>query len=128
MTAESAIHQVLIKIELAWREKQFTGLEDCFHENAVIVGPNYDELASGQEKCAESYREFASNASVSNYSESSHHLRIWNETAIYTFEWEMTYHREDGPKREAGSDQIVLADTVSGWVVIWRYINFYNTN
>jgi hypothetical protein len=24
-----------------WREKRFEGLEECFDENAVIVGPNY---------------------------------------------------------------------------------------
>ena len=98
------------------------------HENAVIVGPNYDGFACGREKCAERYREFASNASVSNYSESSHILHIWGATANYTLEREMTYEREGRPKHEAGTDQLVLAEVALGWKVFWRYINFCNTN
>ena len=50
------VRQVIARIEAAWRSKQFTGPEMCFHEDAVIVGPGYVEYARGRGKCAESYR------------------------------------------------------------------------
>lgn len=56
--------------------KKFEGLEQYFHEQAVIVGPGYVEYAIGRGKCAESYREFATNADVLDYSEEAHSLRI----------------------------------------------------
>lgn len=123
-SAEDAIRSVLARIHCAWREKKFDGLEDCFHDEAVIVGPNFTEYASGGKACAESYREFAANAAVLDYSESDHRLRAWSDTAVYTFAWQMTYARESGPKRESGTDQLVLGRVGDSWRVMFRYIFF----
>lgn len=124
ISAEHPIREVIAKIDGAWRLKQFDGLDECFHEDAVIVGPGYTEFARGREKCAESYREFATNADVLSYSESSHTLRKWESTAVYTFAWEMQYQREDGPKHEAGTDQLVFEFAQGRWQLVWRYIYF----
>jgi ketosteroid isomerase-like protein len=124
MPTESAVREVIARIDAAWRRKQFDGLDACFHEQAVIVGPGYTEFARGRAKCAESYREFANNASVLAYSESGHSLHIWQTTAIYTFAWEMTYQREQGPKQETGTDQLVFQLGTNGWQLVWRYISF----
>ena len=124
MAAEIAVRKIIATIDAAWRAKQFEGLEACFHEQAVMVGPGYVELAAGREKCAESYREFATNAAVLEYTESQHTLRTWETTAVYTFAWKMTYQRESGPKTEEGTDQLLFALGASGWQVIWRYIHF----
>jgi len=124
MAAEMEIQDVIDVINAAWKEKRFDGLEKCFHEKAVIVGPGYVEFANGREKCAESYREFSSNAEVLEYAESGHVLRNWDSTAVYTFNWKMTYQRENGPKTEEGTDQLVLESGPSGWQVVWRYIYF----
>lgn len=124
MSAESAIREIIARIDAAWRNKEFDGLEQCFHERAVIAGPGYVEYANGRSKCAESYREFAANADVLDYSEESHDLRIWETIAVYTFQWHMTYRRDGGPRREQGTDQLVLQQGPEGWQVVWRYIHF----
>lgn len=121
---ESVVRAVLSQINDAWREKRFDGLSDCFAENAVIVGPDYKIFASGRNACAESYREFATNASVLEYAESDHELRLWAATAIFTFAWRMTFQREHGPKTESGTDQLVLSKVDGNWKVVFRYIFF----
>lgn len=124
-SAEVNIRRAIAAIGAAWREKQFDGLANCFHENAVIVGPGYATFASGREACADSYREFAQNASVLDYTESNHELRIWGNTAVYTFSWEMTYLRERGPKKERGTDQMVLTQQNGDqWSIAFRFIYF----
>jgi hypothetical protein len=127
MTPEEAVRKVLSKIDAAWRKKVFDGLDQCFDERAVIVGPGYTEFASGRSKCAESYREFATNADVLAYAEDSHNLRIWQSSAVYTFQWRMSYQRKGGPKEERGTDQLVLQQGPEGWQVVWRYIVFEPT-
>lgn len=122
--SESAVRKVIAQIESAWRNKEFAGLEECFHEDAVIVGSDYVEFARGRAKCAESYRDFATNTSVLSYAESAHSLRLWETTAIYTYNWEMTYQREDSQAREKGSDQLVFQLTEDRWQLIWRYMVF----
>lgn len=65
MSAESAIREVLTRIDAAWRNKAFDGLERCFHEHAVIVGPGYVEYAKGRDKCAGSLGRGRSRARIS---------------------------------------------------------------
>ena len=123
-STEQAVRDVIAKIDAAWRMKQFDGLDECFHPDAVIVGPGYAKFARGGDKCAESYRDFATNAAVLTYSESSHALRIWGTTAVYTFAWEMQYQRHGGPRREAGTDQLVFEFDSGRWQVVWPYVFF----
>jgi ketosteroid isomerase-like protein len=124
ISVENTIRSVLTRIDAAWREKKFDGLEECFDDGAVIVGPNYAEYAVGGKACAESYRDFACNASVLDYSEREHKLHAWPDTAVYTFAWQMTYERENGPKLESGTDQLVLGRFGARWRVLFRYIYF----
>jgi hypothetical protein len=105
IAVENAVRSVLTRIDAAWREKKFDGLEECFDDGAVIVGPNYAEYAVGGKACAESYR-------------------AWPDTAVYTFAWQMTYERENGPHREAGTDQLVLGRFGAHWRVLFRHIYF----
>jgi hypothetical protein len=124
ISVENAIRSVLTRIDAAWREKKFDGLEECFDDGAVIVGPNHAEYAVGGKACAESYREFARNAAVLDYSEHEHKLRAWPDTAVYTFAWQMRYERDNGPHRESGTDQLVLGRCGAHWRVLFRYIYF----
>jgi hypothetical protein len=124
MSTEAEVRKVIGRIETAWRQKIFAGFDECFHEDAVIVGPGYAELGRGRAKCVESYREFATNAAVLSYSESAHSLRIWETTAVYTYAWEMIYQRQAGPSHESGSDQLVFQLGAGGWQLVWRYIYF----
>jgi hypothetical protein len=122
--SESALRKIIIQIENAWRFKQFDGLEICFHEDAVIVGPGYVELGRGRQQCAASYRDFAENASILSYTEASHTLQTWETTAIYTYHWDMTYERDAGVKRESGSDQLVFQLLQGRWQMVWRFMFF----
>ena len=121
---EAEVRAVLARIEAAWKEKRFDGLDECFDKEAVIVGPNYAVFASGRTACAESYREFATNATVLAYSESDHALRLWEKTAVYSFSWRMTYERDGGSKLEVGTDQLILGLSRRTWRVLYRHINF----
>jgi ketosteroid isomerase-like protein len=127
-STEKAIRSVMARISAAWQHKDFEGLDDCFDENAVIVGPNYVPFAAGRKACADSYREFATNAAIVDYSENSHQLHMWPQTGVYTFNWQMAYTRDAGVKRESGTDQFVLGRTGEDWRVLFRYIYFSPSN
>jgi hypothetical protein len=118
------LREVIDRIGAAWREKRFVGLEACFHEQAVITGPGFKVAAKGRGPCAERYREFASNAQVLAYTESGHELRQWGATAVYTYAWEMTWRRDQGPQSERGTDQLVFQLGLEGWEMVWRNLGF----
>jgi ketosteroid isomerase-like protein len=123
LSVEDAIQSVLTRIAEAWRERKFEGLEGCFDERAVIVGPDYREYAVGARPAR---RVIESSHAMPQYSitQTGRKLRAWPDTAIYTFAWQMTYERENGPKRESGTDQLVLGRFAAQWRVLFRYIYF----
>jgi hypothetical protein len=121
---EAAVREVLGRIEAAWKSKSFDGLDDCFHPDALITGPEYIVYAAGRAACAESYREFAAHASVLDYSESNHALHIWGGVAVFTWAWTMTYQREAGLRSESGTDQLTLGRDGGRWSVLFRHIHF----
>jgi hypothetical protein len=122
---DAAIRSVLSRIDAAWRDKRFDGLDDCFDENAVIVGPTYvTQYATGRAACADSYREFARNPAILKYTESDHQLLSWPDAAVYTFSWEIVFQLGHGPQRESGTDQLVLSRFDNSWRVVFRYIYF----
>jgi uncharacterized protein (TIGR02246 family) len=120
----AAIQAVLDRIRRAWQLKEFDDLDECFDEDAVITGPGHALYATGRSACAESYREFARNAAVLEYSESGHQLRRWDRVAVHTFSWKMTYQRDRGAKVEEGTDQLVLECRADEWRVVYRHIFF----
>jgi len=125
MSSEHDVRAVLARIDHAWRHRAFDGLDACFHEDAVIVGPKHAELARGRARCAASYAEFAANAEILEYEESGHALRLWQRTAVHTYAWHMLYQRAEGPSREHGTDLLVLEHDDDGrWVVVFRHIEF----
>jgi ketosteroid isomerase-like protein len=122
---DAAIRAVLSRLDAAWRDKNFDGLDDCFDENAIIVGPTYTtQYATGRGACADSYREFARNQAIVEYVESNHQLHSWPDTAVYTFSWEIGFQLGHGLQRESGTDQLVLGRSGDGWKVVFRYIYF----
>jgi ketosteroid isomerase-like protein len=128
-TREAAIRRVLSRLDAAWRDRNFDGLNECFDENAIIVGPTYvTQYATGREACADSYREFARNPAILKYTETDHQLHSWSDSAVYTFSWEIVFQLGHGPQREAGTDQLVLSRFGDDWKVVFRYIYFAPSN
>ena len=39
MSTEAEVREGIARIDAAWRLKRFEGLEQCFHRDAVILGP-----------------------------------------------------------------------------------------
>ena len=124
MPSDTALRAVIDRIDAAWRLKRFDDFEACFHPDAVIVGPGHVEFARGRGRCAASYVEFATDAKVHDYAESAHVLRMWQDVAIHTFDWQMRYRRDAGERRERGSDQQVFERTGDGWQLVFRRIDF----
>jgi uncharacterized protein (TIGR02246 family) len=118
------IRTLVEDINKAWRLGRVDQLHEFFHPDMVIVGPGYQEACRGRFACVESYREFAANARVHEYTESDFKIGVWDETAVCTYAWIMTYERGGKQSRETGTDQFVFSRRSGRWVALWRYINF----
>jgi hypothetical protein len=122
--ASESVRALIERINAAWRQKRLDGLDECFHPDALIVGPGHKVMARSRSACVESYRAFASDAGVLEYSEADHAVNVWGTTAVCTYSWIMTYQRGAVSSREAGTDQFVCTFESGQWLVVWRAIMF----
>ena len=121
------IGRLIQKINQAWKSGGADQLIDFFHPDMVIVGPGFQELGRGRDVCIESYREFAANAKVIDYTESDLKIGVWGDTAVCTYAWSMTYERDGKQSRDTGTDQFVFSRQGGKWLAVYGYIYFEPT-
>jgi hypothetical protein len=110
----------LTRINQAWVQGRFEELNECFHENMMIVGPGFQAMGKGREACIRSYREFSAAAVVHEYNEREPTIDVWANTAVAVYGWEIVYEIKGQRSRESGQDLFVFAREEGVWRTVWR--------
>ena len=114
------IQGVVTEINQAWLKGRVDDLTQIFHENMVIVGPDFQELSRGKASCVKSYRDFLAQAHIIDYRESECIVDQWAEVAVATSPWEMTYALGGQRYRESGHDTFIFKQEDGRWQAVWR--------
>lgn len=114
------IQGVVTEINQAWLSGRVDDLNRIFHEDMVIVGPDFQELSRGKASCVKSYRDFLAQAQVIDYRESECIVDDWGVVAVATSPWEMTYGLGGQRYRESGHDTFVFKKEDGRWQAVWR--------
>lgn len=130
MPATSPDHEqvrlLLQRINDAWlygsAEEIPQKLEDCFHDQMVIRGPDFQELGRGKAACAKSYQDFLNQAKVQNCKLAEPHIDIAGDTAVAAYAWEMTYELNGQTYTESGHDLFAFTRDQGRWRAVWRTV------
>jgi uncharacterized protein (TIGR02246 family) len=117
---QEAIRQLLKRINQAWVQGRLEELNECFHENMVIVAPGLQAMRKGREACVRSYQEFIAAAVVHEYNEREPTIDLWANTAVAVYGWEIVYEINGQLSRESGQDLFVFARENGVWRAVWR--------
>ena len=116
------IRRLVKKINAAWLHGRPEELAPYFHEDMVIVPPDFRRRAKGREACVASYKDFVSQAKVREYKDSEPDIDLWGNTAVATYSWEIAYEMKKESYRESGWDVFVLVREHARWLAVWRTI------
>jgi hypothetical protein len=111
---------VVSEINQAWLNGRVDDLNQIFHEDMIIIGPDFQELSRGRASCVKSYRDFLAQAKVIDYRESESIVDDWVTVAVATSPWEMTYELGGQRYRESGHDTFVFKKEDGQWQAVWR--------
>jgi hypothetical protein len=114
------IQGVIGEINQAWLNGRVDDLSLIFHEDMVIVGPDFQELSRGRMACVKSYHDFLAQARIIDYRESEPIVDDWATIAVATSPWEMTYELGGRRYTESGHDTFVFKKEEDRWQVVWR--------
>lgn len=119
---QEEILSLLSRINEAWLEGRTEGLNDCFHNDVVIKGPQLQEMARGREACVKSYEDFIRLAKVREFKASEPVIDVFGAVAVASCPWKINYRMNDRDFRESGRDLLVLTHQKGEWKVVWRAV------
>jgi ketosteroid isomerase-like protein len=119
---QKAAWEAVRKINAAWLEGHFDGLDELFHDRVVVVGPDGTRYAEGKPAVIESYRDFGRRATVSDYRESDGRVDVFEATAVVSYRYDITYAIDGQSSQETGRDIMVLGRHDGRWLAVWRMV------
>jgi uncharacterized protein (TIGR02246 family) len=119
-TAAAEVRAVLDRINRTWHERRPGDLAPLFHPQITMVFPGFSGRAVGREANIAGFEDFCTNATVRDYVETDHQVDVVGDTAVASFNYEMTYERDGQRNRVTGRDLWVFARRNGEWTAGWR--------
>ena len=116
------IRQLLKKINRAWIEGQTEILNEVFHEDMMIVSPDFQILGRGREACVKSYKDFMRQATLRKFTESEATIEVWEHTAVASYRFDMAWEKDGQSFQDAGRDVFVFSLLEDQCQAVWRTI------
>jgi hypothetical protein len=120
MSAEDDVHEAMERIQSAWRENRARDMIPHLHPDVTMALPGFTGVIKGRHILVTSFVEFSKSSKVILYSESDHEVQVVGDTAVVTFEFEMTYERGDYRGLSKGRDFWIFARDDDRWLAVWR--------
>jgi len=117
---DSEIKDVIEKINAAWAKNRVDELEQYFHEDMVIVAPEFGGRLEGRDACIGSYREFTGRATVDDLRLDEVSIDVCGPTAVATYRFAVTYTMNEARHRNIGWDIFVFTRENDCWLATWR--------
>ena len=118
------VRLLLKKINDAWLnqppERLSRILKNCFDDRMVVKGPGFRELARSSQASVESYEDFVHQAAVRECKFSEPDIDLWDDTAVATYFWEISYELNGQDYHESGHDLFVMTRSGGRWRAVWR--------
>ncbi len=83
------IRSLLTRINEAWLKGYTEGLNECFHNDVVVKGPDFQEMARGREACVRSYGDFVRLATAREFKASEPVIDLFGNIAVTSCPWEI---------------------------------------
>jgi hypothetical protein len=100
-----------------------TMLDEIFHKDMVIRGPEFKLMAEGKLACIESYVTFARDASVLSFEISQPVIDLFDDMAVAKYDWTMRYALNGAEHNERGNDVFMFVRESGRWLVAWRALS-----
>jgi hypothetical protein len=116
----AAALEALLNINRIWLDGRVEALEQFVHPDVVMIFPDFTGRVTGREDFLAGFRDFCANARIDSFHDHSYATDLIGDTAVITFQYEMTYERSGERYRATGRDLWVLREMAGNWLAVWR--------
>ncbi len=106
-----------------WTKGDGSGLAGYFHPRMVAITATDQDILYGRDACLKSWQGFAQSARIERWEELEPDVRIYGDTAIVTYYYDMSFDMEGERYDMGGRDMFVLVKENGRW---WAVADQYS--
>jgi uncharacterized protein (TIGR02246 family) len=114
------IWQLVQRMNDAWAKDGTEELASFFHEDIVMVHPDFTQRTEGRAACVASYEDFRKQAAILDFKISSPGIDVFADTAIATYSYEIVYEMGGERFNDTGRDVFIFVRENGRWQAVWR--------
>ena len=100
----------------------FDALANLFHQDAVMVQPDFSARAIGREACLKNYADACSQMKFDKFDTSDEQIDIFGSTAVMSHRYDCIWEFKGKRLTDNGREVFVFVKDESGWKVAWRTV------
>jgi uncharacterized protein (TIGR02246 family) len=104
----------------AWAKGGPDELASFFHEDIVMVHPDFTQRTEGKAGCVASYEDFRKQAEILDFKISNPGIDVFGDTAITTYSYEIAYEMGGERFNDTGRDVFIFVRENGRWLAVWR--------
>ena len=107
-----------------WTKGDGSGLAEYFHPRMVAITATDQDILYGRNACVESWQSFAQSAQIHRWEELEPDVRLYGDTAIVTYYYDMSFDMDGERYDMGGRDMFVLVKENGRW---WAVADQFST-
>lgn len=105
-------------LNVAWTKGAVEKLHDYFHPDMVAITATDRDILYGKDACFASWQNFARTATIHHWTEVDPKIKIFGNTAIVTYYFDMSFDMQGQTINLYGRDMFVLVNENGRWWVV----------
>lgn len=114
------IWQLVQRMNDAWAKDGPDELASFFHDDIVMVHPDFTQRTEGRAACVASYEDFRKQAAILDFKISNPGIDVFGNTAIATYSYEIAYEMGGERFNDTGRDVFIFVRENGRWLAVWR--------
>lgn len=115
------VHEAVKQINALWLSGRVARLNEFLLADVVMVAPMFEARLEGLRAVIESFQAFIRNARVHGFRESEFQVDVWEDSAMATYRFDMTYDFGGATYEEAGRELWLFVRVDKRWRLAWRH-------
>ena len=117
-----AIRHVLTAINAAWRAQNYDAMTPRIHDDFVMIMPDFSGRVVGREPLIDSFRDFQSQSTMSEYEETDYEVDVIGSTGVATYNFTIRYSMSGKNYQSLGRDVWGFIQENGAWLAAWRFL------
>ncbi len=115
---KNEIWETLQSLNECWTKGDGANLKNFFHEDMVAITPMDHYRREGKEQCIAGWVGFAESAKILSWKENDPQIQLFNDTAIVTYYYDMSYETDGQTVDTGGRDMFVFVKENDKWMAV----------